>query len=387
MSKESITQQIKRKKLDGNKKSDLIQFLEKKLKEQVIGQEESSEAIADCMSKAIAGIRNKEKPILTMMFLGCTGTGKTQSVKVLADIIFGTREGFTRINCEELTAEHSVAKLIGSPPGYVGNEIEAMLSQKSIDKPFLESQKWGYGIFSTDNPISKRYNNEKGECLSIILFDEIEKAHPKVWNSLIGIMDDGHLSLGNNKVVNLKNSIIIMTSNVGARELDKNLQDKFMGFDVGLDNTEEKEKAKDRMKSDAINCVKDFFPPEFCNRFDKIITFNMLTKEDYEKILNIQIEGIYKRMNEAGVPIFIHYKPELLNMLLEKGIDNRYGARNLNRTIEDEIITPLSKLINTEQIESGDMIEIYIEDGKSAFIREPRFTQQMLPRSRKKNND
>lgn len=379
---ETITQQIKRQKLDSEQKSELILFLETELKKQVIGQHESSDSIADSMSRAIAGIRDKEKPILTLMFLGPTGVGKTETVKVLSNIIFGARDCFTRVNCEELSADHSLAKLIGSPPGYVGNDVEAMLSQKQLDKHFHEAHKYNLGLFASDNPISEQFNGDKENgALSIVLFDEIEKAHPKIWNALIGIMDDGHLTLGNNKTVDMKNSIIIMTSNVGAKELDKSLQQAHVGFDLGGHNDEQdREKEIKQMKEAAVGAAKELFPPEFCNRFDKIVTFKTLSEDDFSRILDIHIQGVYRRLMDADVPVFIHYKDDFMKMIMDKGVDKRYGARNLNRVIDQEIITPFSKLINTKQIQSGDIIEISMKGDKVNFMREPRFTKNVISR-------
>ena len=379
---EAMAKQIRRKQLDYNQKSEIIAYIEEQLKKSVIGQHESSEIIADCMSRAIAGIRDPEKPILSLLFLGSTGVGKTVSVKVLADVLFGSREAFTRINCEELGSDHSFAKLVGSPPGYVGNDVEAMLSQKQIDKHFIEAQNEKIGLFGNDNPFSKRYNGEDGVgSPSIILFDEIEKAHPKIWSALIGIMDDGHLTLGNNTVVDMKHSIIIMTSNVGARELDKTLQGNPLGFELPHEVTAEtKEKEVMTMKEAAIAIAKDTFPPEFCNRFDKIISFNTLERADFEKILDLHIQSIYKRLLDADMPIFVNYKKDFINMILTKGVDKRYGARNLNRVVDQEILTPFSKMINTKQIVPGDVIEVSLKDNKVAFTREPRYTKNVIPR-------
>lgn len=382
---ETMTEQIKRKQLDATSKSDLIEYLEEELKNNIIGQYESCESIANSLSRVLAGIGNKERPILNLLFLGSTGVGKTESVKVLSKILFGERDAFTRVNCEELTSEHSFAKIIGCPPGYVGNDIEPMLSQNNVDSHFEAAHKYKMGLFSSDNLLSQRYSGENSHGpLSIILFDEIEKAHPKIWSALIGIMDDGHLTLGNNEIVNLKNSIIIMTSNVGARDLDKTLQKASVGFDIGGTKKEDDEVEYNAMKASAIEAAKEHFPPEFCNRFDRIITFKTLNRDEFSKILLISLQNFCQDLTEAKVPLFINYKQEFLDMLLEKGIDKRYGARNLNRIVQDELITPISKMINTKQLIANDAIEIEYSNGKSIFTREARYTKDLLTKTRKK---
>lgn len=330
---------------------------------------------------AIAGIRNKEKPLLNLLFLGSTGTGKTELVKVLSDIIFGYRDYFTRINCEELGSEHTFSKLIGSPPGYVGNDVEAMLSQDSLDQFFKQSILDKRGLFGDIKTMFyqkfKKYKEEG--CLSLVLFDEIEKAHPKILSSIIGIMDDGNLTLGNNEVVNFRSSIIIMTSNVGSKLLDTTLQNNSVGFDIG--NGEVKTTG---LKDEVLTEAKNHFLPEFCNRLDKMIVFNSLSRQNFRNILDLQLSKMCKRLNLAKLNLFMIYKDVFMEFILDEGVSQRYGARHLERVIQEELVTPVSNLINTGQIKCGDFVEVNRKNGNTIFTREARYNKDFLDLVKKK---
>ena len=309
----------KRVILNPTKKSQFIEQLESKLKKQVIGQDEAVDNILNSIDRVVAGVKSKEKPVLTMLFLGPTGTGKTECVKVLSESLFGKRDAFIRVNCQELTSEHMIARLFGSPPGYVGNEIEPMLSQQNIDKFCKKAVEDKAGLFTPFNMWGQKlFNHITEDYLSIILFDEIEKAHPKIWTSLLSVMDDGCLVLGKNEVVSFKNSIIIMTTNVGSQEIDKTLKGNYVGFNI----TDEETKQTD-VKKKAFEEVKAHFPPEFCNRFDEVVAFKMLTPIDIERIIGVQLKYFFRDLVEAKIPLYIRYTDPFIKFIAKKEVLNR----------------------------------------------------------------
>lgn len=362
-----------RQTLNPNKTCKFIDDITKKLQDNVIGQDEPIKAVVDGLNRVVSGVKNPEKPILTLLLLGATGVGKTETVKVMAEAFFGTRSSFTRINCEELSESHTISKLLGSPPGYIGGDIQPLLSQNFIDDPCQEAWDEKKGIFSGDLSIPLKFiNPAKDEHLSIILFDEVEKAHPKVWTSLLSILDDGHLMLSNTTEVNFKNSIIVMTTNVGSHELDQNLSKCSLGFQVG-----EADQKNTEVKKDAIEAVKTYFPPEFCNRFDSIIAFNLLKEKDLRKILEIHLLKFQQQLVQTPTPLQLSYKKKFLDLVISEGTSIQHGARHLNRAIQKLLITPISKMIASEQLIGGDKVLVSINRGTPKFIREERTNKQI----------
>jgi ATP-dependent Clp protease ATP-binding subunit ClpA len=355
--------------LDPSRRSPQVARFETMLRDRVVGQEAAIDAILDSFSKILAGIRNVERPLLTLLFLGPTGVGKTETVKALAETIFGKRGAFVRVNCQEFSSEFTVSKLFGSPPGYVGNDVEPMLSQDNLDRHHKEAQAEGRGVFAEgEGRIAKLFPQVKSHYLSIVLFDEVEKAHPKLWNALLGMMEDGHLTLGNNKTVDFTRSIIVITSNVGAAEMSETLRHKAIGFDVQTD-----ESALNRdIKSKAIEAAKEVFPYEFLNRFDDIICFRVLSRDDLRKILDLMLQDVYKRLLGAQVPIILHYTKPYLAALLKQGTDPQFGARPMRRAVENLLVAPLARLIASNQVKAGDVISVRIEDGEAVFAKEGR---------------
>jgi ATP-dependent Clp protease ATP-binding subunit ClpA len=359
--------QDKRKVLDTSKKAAEIEKIEKELFSNIIGQEQPILKISDALTKVFSGLKKPERPILTLLFLGPTGVGKTETVKVLTQYLLGSRTRFTRINCQEFSSEFNVSKLLGSPPGYVGNDIEPLLSQRNIDKHWKDAIKNKEGVFS--NPESKLCKMYSGrDFINIILFDEIEKAHPKFWTTLLSIMDDGVATMANNKQTNFTQSIIIMTSNVGSKEMQISLNTSSLGFD--LNSSVEKNEVKDV----ALEKAKDTFPPEFCNRFDDIIVFNSLTEKDVSEILEVELRNFYNNLLIHSIPLLINFRDSAKNIIVKQGYSVEFGARNLNRAIDKLLISPLSRLISSEEILPGDQIEIKANDNNSEliFVREAR---------------
>lgn len=350
--------------LDITKKSPIVSEIEEKLRRNIIGQDEAITKIVEGIYCLSSGLKNSEKPILTMMFLGPTGTGKTESVKVLAETLLGNRNAFTRINCQELSESHTVAKLFGSPPGYVGSEIEPLLSQEKLDRFCEEAWVKDKGIFSFNiKNLKNMVSPEDDKNLSIVLFDEIEKAHHSIWTALLSILDDGHIILSNNQTVDMTRSIIIMTSNVGSRELTSKIESNTIGFHIE-ENTD-----KD-LSSMAIEEMKRLFPPEFCNRFDIIVPFKLLNEEAIKEICYIQFRQLRSEMKKAGIYIDILIHKDVVDFLISKGFNKLYGARELVRTIKMYLTNNISKLISNEEIKNGDTIMTYLEGEDITFSKQ-----------------
>lgn len=355
--------------LDPTRRSPQVTRFETKMHENIVGQDLAINAILDSFSKVVAGIRNTERPILTLLFLGPTGVGKTETVKSLADTIFGKRSAFTRINCQEFSSEFTVSKLFGSPPGYVGNDVEPLLSQESLDKHHKDAQKEERGVFAEgEGKIARLFPASKKHFLSIVLFDEIEKAHPKVWDAMLGLMEDGHLTLGNNETVDFTRSIIIFTTNVGAEEMGSTLRKKGIGFNLQEDFNQ----VNDDIKSKAVEKAKEVFPYEFLNRFDDIICFKVLSDADLKKILDLMLKDVYQRLMGADMPIIVHYSQPYLRLLLNEGTDPQFGARPLRRCIEMRLVSPMARLIASNQIQAGDVVTVRVRNKEPIFVREKR---------------
>ncbi len=354
--------------LDVTKRSPQVARFEGMLRQRVIGQGAAIDAILDSFSKVLAGIRNPERPILNLLLLGPTGSGKSETVKALGETLFGKRNAFTRINCQEFSSEFTVSKLFGSPPGYVGNDVEPMLSQTNLDRHHKEAHQDRRGVFADgDGKIAKLFPASKNHFMSIVLFDEIEKAHPKVWSALLGLMEDGHLTLGNNKQVDFTRSIIVLTSNVGAAEMSETLRQKSIGFKV---NKEALDTVNANVSQQAIEAAKEIFPFEFLNRFDDIITFKVLSTVDLRKILDLMLADVYNRLLTSNITVLLHHSPAFIERLLKDGTDPQFGARPMRRAVEKLLVAPLSRLIASNQIRSNDVVAIRMKNGEPHFVRE-----------------
>ena len=303
------------------KESDRLLRLEEILSSRVIGQKEAVKSIARAVKRARIGLKDPNRPIGTFIFCGPTGVGKTELSKALAEAVFGNMNNLIRIDMSEYMEKHSVSRLIGSPPGYIGYEEGGQLSEAVRRKPY-----------------------------SVVLLDEIEKAHPDIFNILLQIMEDGRLTDSKGKVINFKNTIIIMTSNVGAENIKKQ---KIVGFNASS-NSDEAE--YDKVKEVIQSALKKAFRPEFLNRLDEIIIFRQLDDESILKIVNIMINETVGRLKEKN--IFLDYDDSLGKFIAEKNKEKDFGARPLRRIITREIEDKLSDEIIKGDIVDGDKLSI-----------------------------
>ena len=305
-----------------------LKHLEDTLHKRVIGQNEAVEAVSKAIRRGRVGLKDPNRPIGSFLFLGPTGVGKTELSKALAEALFGNEDAMIRVDMSEYMEPHSVAKLIGSPPGYVGYDEGGQLTEKIRRKPY-----------------------------SVILFDEIEKAHPDVMNMLLQILDDGRLTDATGRTVNFKNTVIIMTSNVGARMItDKNV----LGFSKDTDKTEGQEKEYEEIKKDVMAELKKQFRPEFINRIDDIIVFHKLTDEDIGQIIEIMLKQVQKRLKVQEYNVEID--KSVKDLVAKKGIDTNYGARPLKRAIQSNVEDKIAEAILDGKIIPHKKVKIIAEN-------------------------
>ena len=296
-----------------------LQKLEETLHKRVIGQEEAVSAVSKAVRRGRVGLKDPKRPIGSFLFLGPTGVGKTEVSKALAEAVFGNEESMIRVDMSEYMEKHSVSKMIGSPPGYVGHEDGGQLSEKVRRNPF-----------------------------SVILFDEIEKAHPDVFNILLQVLDDGHITDSQGRKVDFKNAIIIMTSNAGAQSI---IEPKKLGFGAKEDEKQDHE----RMKASVMEEVKRIFKPEFLNRIDETIVFRALNKDDMKKIIGIMVRDLQKRCKEQ-LQIDLVIREAAKEFIVEKAYDRKYGARPLRRKLQDEVEDRLADALIRGEIHAKDRV-------------------------------
>ena len=317
------------KKLE-EKESDRLLKLESVLHKRVIGQKEAVEAVAKAMRRGRVGLQDPKKPIASFLFLGPTGVGKTELSKALAEAMFGTEEALIRIDMSEYMEGHSVSKMIGSPPGYVGFDEGGQLAEKVRRNPY-----------------------------SVVLFDEVEKAHPDVFNVLLQVLDDGHITDSKGRKVNFKNTVLIMTSNAGANRI---VEPKNLGFGV----TSDAAKDHSRMKDNVMEEVKRLFKPEFINRIDEIMVFHALNKEEMKQIVTLLASGLAKRCKEQ-MDIHLNLTPAVKQYIVDTYSDPKMGARPLKRGILTAIEDPLAEEILKGNIKSGDDVTVGYQENKVQF--------------------
>ena len=313
------------------KESERLLKLEEQLHKRVIGQEEAVNAVSRAIRRGRVGIQDPARPIGSFLFLGPTGVGKTELSKALAELVFGTEDALIRVDMSEYMEAHSVSKMIGSPPGYVGFDDGGQLSEQVRRHPY-----------------------------SVVLFDEIEKAHPDVFNVLLQVFDDGHITDSQGRKVSFKNTILIMTSNAGARNI---IEPKNLGFTA---HTSEKQEY-DRMRKGVMDEVKRIFKPEFINRIDEMIVFHPLGDKELKDIVNLLSKELGDRvLKQMGIKLKI--SPAMKDMIIKKHVDVKMGARPLKRAIQSEIEDPLSEEILSGRIKSGDTVTVKVKEEKADFV-------------------
>lgn len=321
--------------LDPDQKSPRAQDFEQRLEARIVGQERAVRRMTGLYQIFLAGMNPMNRPIGTMLFLGPTGSGKTRVIEAAAEVLFGDTNSVVKIDCAEFQHSHEIAKLIGSPPGYLGHrETSPMLTQENLDRMHSDDIK-----------------------LTLVLFDEIEKASDALWQLLLGILDKATLTLGDNRRVDFSKCMVIMTSNLGAREMSE-LISGGIGFapGKGVKNPQDTE-VDQKIYRTAVEAARRKFSPEFMNRIDKVVVFRSLKEHHLRSILDLELQAVQDRiMLSAGTKFVFQCSTEAKDMLLDEGIDYKYGARHLKRAVERFLVYPLSNLVATGQIGLGDLV-------------------------------
>src|SRR6266545_116616 len=340
--------------LDPEQKSPRAQDFEERLYARIVGQERAVRRMSGLYQIFLAGMNPPNRPIGTLLFLGPTGSGKTRVVEAAAEVLFGDANAVIKIDCAEFQHSHEISKLIGSPPGYLGHrETSPLLSQENLDR------------FKTEET-----------PLSLVLFDEIEKASDALWNLLLGILDKGTLTLGDNRRVDFSRCVIVMTSNLGAREMSE-LVDGGIGFTSAQRShglTDWGNKIDEKIQRTAVQAACRNFSPEFMNRIDKVVVFHSLNEHHLRQILELELSALQDRiMSSANTKFVFHCSDAVKEMLLREGVDYRYGARHLKRSIERLLVLPISNLLATGQVDLGDLIYVDLDESGEdvAFSKRP----------------
>ena len=334
--------------LDPSRRSNDARDFETALRRKIVGQDPAIEKVAEIYQMFLAGLNAPGRPVGNLLFLGPTGSGKTRVVEAVAESLFGDARACIKIDCAEFQHSHEIAKLIGSPPGYLGHrETHPLLTQEALNQWHTEKLK-----------------------LSILLIDEIEKASDSLWQLLLGILDKATLTLGDNRRVDLSSCIIIMTSNLGAAEMN-GLVDGGLGFapkPVQVDNS-----LDEKINRSAVDAARRKFAPEFMNRIDKVVVFKTLRPEHLQEILEIELGMVQQRvLMAAGANQFVfNCTPQVKSFLLAEGTDPKYGARHLKRAIERHLVFPLANLVATGQVKLGDFVRVdMLGESKLTFVKE-----------------
>jgi ATP-dependent Clp protease ATP-binding subunit ClpA len=317
--------------LNTKKRSLEADRFEEALLQKVVAQDEAVQALSQFYQVYLSNMNIAGKPLGTLLFLGPTGSGKTRAVEAAAEVLFGDAHAIVKIDCAEFQHSHEISKLIGAPPGYLGHrETPPLLTQENLNR---------------HHTIDKK--------LTLVLFDEIEKASDAVWHLLLGVLDKATLTLGDNRQVDFSHCIVVLTSNLGAREMN-NLTDKRLGFSPREAQSAELNK---RLGKIGVESARRKFSPEFMNRLDKIVVFHTLTKEALYRIIDVEFASLQRRILDSGRgPFIIRWSEGVKDFLLAEGFDSRYGARPLKRVIERYVVLPLANLIATKQIVAGDVV-------------------------------
>jgi ATP-dependent Clp protease ATP-binding subunit ClpA len=332
--------------LDPNTKSAQAARFETELRARVVGQDRSVRAITSLYQVFHAGMTNQARPLGSMLFLGPTGSGKTHVVEAAAEILFGDRNAVIRIDCAEFQHSHEIAKLIGSPPGYLGHrETAPLLTQESLEK----------------------YRTER-DPFTLVLFDEIEKASDALWQLLLGVLDKGTLTLGDNRRVDFSQTMIFLTSNLGAKEMSELITGS-IGFAPAKGGVLATDDLDQKIYRTASEAARRKFSPEFMNRIDKVVVFRSLKHQELCHILDLELNGVQRRVDEcAGERFIISLSESAREFLLTEGIDYRYGARHLKRAIERFLVNPLANLSATGQVHLGDVVVVDIDEQTQKIV-------------------
>jgi ATP-dependent Clp protease ATP-binding subunit ClpB len=337
-----------RQQLDPTIRSNDTRDFHSSLRAKIVGQEEGVQSLVDMFQVFCAGLNSPGRPVGNLLFLGPTGSGKTRIVEAAAEILFGDPRAVIKVDCAEFQHSHEIAKLIGSPPGYLGHrETHPLITQEELSKSHTDKLK-----------------------LSFLLFDEMEKASDALWQLLLGMLDKATLTLGDNRRVDLSQTVIFLTSNLGGGEITELMQGG-MGFvqpkdtpAAGLD---------EKVQRTATEAARRKFSPEFMNRLDKVVVFHPLRRQQLEQVLEIELGQVQQRVLETAKGQFLfRVAPAGRDFLLEEGTDQRYGARHLKRAIERHVVYPLANLLATEQVHLGDLVCIdwNKEQDRLTFVRE-----------------
>jgi ATP-dependent Clp protease ATP-binding subunit ClpA len=335
--------------LDPDQKSPRAQDFEDRLGARIVGQERAVRRVSGLYQIFLAGMNPPNRPIGTMLFLGPTGSGKTRVIEAAAEVLFADPNGVVKIDCAEFQHSHEIAKLIGSPPGYLGHrETSPMLTQENLDRMHNEELK-----------------------VTLVLFDEIEKASDALWQLLLGILDKATLTLGDNRRVDFSKCMVVMTSNLGAREMSE-LISGGIGFAPGKGAKNPDSEVDQKIYRTAVEAARRKFSPEFMNRIDKVVVFRSLKEHHLRAILDLELQSVQDRiMMSAGTKFVFQCTDAAKDMLLQEGIDYKYGARHLKRAIERFLVYPLSNLVATGQIGLGDLVQVDVGTvaGKLTFSK------------------
>ncbi len=337
-----------RQQLNPSVRSSETRDFQQALKAKIVGQEEGVQALVDLYQVFCAGLNSPGRPVGNLLFLGPTGSGKTRIVEAAAEILFGDPRAIIKVDCAEFQHSHEIAKLIGSPPGYLGHrETHPLITQEALAASHTDKLK-----------------------LSFLLFDEIEKASDALWQLLLGMLDKATLTLGDNRRVDLSQTVIFMTSNLGGGEITE-----LMGGGYGFVNSDDKPKNNLDVKVErtAIEAARRKFSPEFMNRLDKVVVFHPLQRKQLEEVLDIELTMVQQRVLETAKGQFLFRVTENgKDFLLQEGTDQRYGARHLKRAIERHVVYPMANLLATEQVHFGDLICIDRDNNELnlSFVRE-----------------
>src|SRR5499426_336664 len=344
---ETVDETIDTVFLDADQKSTAANEFEAKLSTRIVGQERAVRQTSGLYQVFLAGMNPPNQPVGTMLFLGPTGSGKTRVVEAASEVLFGDANLVTKIDCAEFQHSHEIAKLIGSPPGYLGHrETSPMLTQENLDRSHTETTK-----------------------LSLVLFDEIEKASDSLWQLLLGILDKATLTLGDNRRVDFSRAMVIMTSNLGAREMSE-LISGGIGFAPGKGVKNQLDTEVDqKIYRTAVEAARRKFSPEFMNRIDKVVVFRALKEHHLRSILDLELQAVQDRiMMSAGTKFVFQCSDQAKDMLLHEGIDYKYGARHLKRAVERFLVYPLSNLVATGQIGLGDLVHVDVDGVRNRLV-------------------